>query len=126
MQLPLICDLANTSRHYALGGSNVYVVGENPTCSVPACRDARVYGHATTAMREYRVYPNPPPRLPLLASILSMLQNTAEQGIPPINTSNICSSILGNFADLYTLSRFQLPTTEIFGGLAESGVGTLD
>ena len=24
------------------------------------CRDARVYGHATTAMHEYRVHPHPP------------------------------------------------------------------
>ena len=28
------------------------LMGENPTCSVPACRDERVYGHTTTAMHD--------------------------------------------------------------------------
>ena len=30
------CDSPNTSRRFALGASNVCLVGENPTCSVPA------------------------------------------------------------------------------------------
>ena len=29
------CDSSNTSRRFALGASNVCLVGENPTCSVP-------------------------------------------------------------------------------------------
>ena len=45
------CDSPNSSRPFALGASNVCLVGENPTCSVPALygRDARVYGHPITA-----------------------------------------------------------------------------
>ena len=30
------CDSPNTSRRFALGASDVCLVGENPTCSVPA------------------------------------------------------------------------------------------
>ena len=30
------CDSPNTPRRFALGASNVFLVGENPTCSVPA------------------------------------------------------------------------------------------
>ena len=30
------CDSPNTSRRFALGASNVCLVRENPTCSVPA------------------------------------------------------------------------------------------
>ena len=30
------CDSSNTSRRFALGASNVCLLGENPTCSVPA------------------------------------------------------------------------------------------
>ena len=34
------------------------LVGENPTCSMSRHgRDARVYGHTTTAMHEYRAHP---------------------------------------------------------------------
>ena len=37
MQLSPFMRLASTSRRFALGGaSDVYLVGENPTCSVPA------------------------------------------------------------------------------------------
>ena len=32
----LSCDSPNTSRRFVLGASNACVVGENPTCSVPA------------------------------------------------------------------------------------------
>ena len=32
----LSCDSPNTSRRFVLGASNVCLVGENPTCSVPA------------------------------------------------------------------------------------------
>ena len=35
MQFTLQCESPNTSRRFALGASNVCLVGENPTCSVP-------------------------------------------------------------------------------------------
>ena len=43
-------DSPNASRIFALGASNVCLVGENPTCSVQRCRDARANGHTTTFM----------------------------------------------------------------------------
>ena len=36
MQLNPSCDSPDTSRHLTLGGSDVCLVGETPTCSVPA------------------------------------------------------------------------------------------
>ena len=47
-----MCDSPSTSRRFALGSRDVCLVGENPTCSMPACRDARVYGLETTDMLE--------------------------------------------------------------------------
>ena len=47
-----------TARRVALGASNVCPVGKNPTCSVRHSRDARVYGHTTTAM--YKLSTPPP------------------------------------------------------------------
>ena len=55
------CDSPNTSRRrFALCATSVCLVGENPTCSVPASisRDARVYDHTTTAM--HKLSPPPP------------------------------------------------------------------
>ena len=45
------CDSPNTSRRFALGASNVCLVGENPTCSFPALQGceglwSHDYGHA--------------------------------------------------------------------------------
>ena len=50
MQLTLHATRPTTSRRFALGASNACLVGKNPMCSVPACRDARVNGHTTTAI----------------------------------------------------------------------------
>ena len=36
-----------------LGSSKACLVGENPTCSVPALRNARVYGGNTAAVHKY-------------------------------------------------------------------------
>ena len=50
-----------TARRVALGASNVCPVGKNPTCSVRPVRhsrDARVYGHTTTAV--YKLSTPPP------------------------------------------------------------------
>ena len=52
------CDSTNISRRFALGASNVDLVGENPTCSVPSLREgARVYGP-----RDRRYYYPPLPQ----------------------------------------------------------------
>ena len=59
---------APTSRRFALGASNACLVGENPTCSGRRCRDARVYGHTTTARHDIEYMPSieytPPPSFP--------------------------------------------------------------
>ena len=55
-------DSPNTSRRFARGASNVYLVGGNSTCPVPGhSRDARVYGHTTTAIHKLSTPPPPPP-----------------------------------------------------------------
>ena len=49
---------------FALGTSNVCLVGENPTCSLSRhCRDEKVNGHTTTAMHDIEY--TPVPRAPL-------------------------------------------------------------
>ena len=41
----------STSRRFALSAKNIFLVGKNPTCSVPLhCREARAYGHSATGM----------------------------------------------------------------------------
>ena len=45
----------------ALGTRHARQVGENPTWSVPQCRDARVIGVKTTATREMSTSPTPRP-----------------------------------------------------------------
>ena len=47
-----LCDSPNTLRRFALGASNICLIGEGPTCSVPALLDERVYeyGHTITAV----------------------------------------------------------------------------
>ena len=55
------CDSPNTSRRFALGASNVCLVVENPTgFSCRHSRDARVYGHTTTAMHKLSTPPPAP------------------------------------------------------------------
>ena len=53
-QLALHMQLAEhlTFRFALLYASIVCLVGENPTCSVPALQYARVYDHTTTAMHD--------------------------------------------------------------------------
>ena len=52
------CDLLNTSRRFALGASNVCL--ETRRAPSRHSRDARVYGHTTTAMHKLSALPNPP------------------------------------------------------------------
>ena len=41
-------------------GNNLYLVGENPMCSVPALLGCVVYGHTTTAMHDMSTTPFSP------------------------------------------------------------------
>ena len=61
----LLFDSPNTSRRFALGARNVYLVGGTRHAPSRQCRDARVHGHTTTAMHEYRVPAPRPPAPPL-------------------------------------------------------------
>ena len=45
------CDSPNTSRRFALGARDVFLVGENLTCSVPLCRKAKVNNGHTTKLK---------------------------------------------------------------------------
>ena len=55
------CHSPNTSQRFALGASNVCLVGENRRAPSRYCTGARVYGHTPTAMHDNK-YPSPPPR----------------------------------------------------------------
>ena len=59
-----LCDLPNTSRRFALGASNVCL--ETRRAPSRHSRDARVYGHTTTAMHKLSALPPPPSPLPSL------------------------------------------------------------
>ena len=55
------CDSPNTSRGFALGASNEWLVGENRRAPSRHSRDARVYDHSTTAMHKLSTPPSAPP-----------------------------------------------------------------
>ena len=53
-----IYDSSNTSRRFALGASNVCLVGENPTCSVLALQGWEgLWLYTTTAMHDMTTFP---------------------------------------------------------------------
>ena len=57
------CDSPNSSRRFALGTSDVFLAWSVKTRRAPSrhCRDARVYGHTTTAIHDNEYSP-PLPR----------------------------------------------------------------
>ena len=60
------CDSPNTSQRFALGEGDVCLVGQNPTCSVPAlqgCEGLRSYDHSIER-HEYTPY-SPPSFFPV-------------------------------------------------------------
>ena len=55
MQLTLHADSPETSRRFTLGARNVCLLGETRRAPSRHYWDAKVYGHATTAMHDMRI-----------------------------------------------------------------------